>query len=173
MFKWLFGSKDGPVAEAEGTKELLVVHRHVAADPDRAFHLFVDEFRRWWPRDETLAKDKLADTRIEPKIGGRCYETDTSGATTTWGTVLSFHRPDHLVIAWQLSPTGQPVDSQAAASRLDVRFVAVDANTTDVVVVHRDFPRHGDGWEGYKVRMAAKTGWPRFIELYAKAVAGA
>jgi hypothetical protein len=37
------------------------------------------------------------------------------------------------------------------------------------VVVHRDFPRHGDGWEKYRQAMAAKSGWPMLIDAYTRA----
>ena len=47
---------------------------------------------------------------------------------------------------------------------------AVDGGKTDVVLVHRDFPRHGEGWEKYKTEMAAKSGWPRLMDLYKAAV---
>ena len=43
------------------------------------------------------------------------------------------------------------IDNEAGASRVDVRFVAADdGKATEAVIVHRDFPRHGDGWEAYK-----------------------
>ena len=169
MFKWLFGSKDaGPTIS--GTKETIVVQQRVNVSPDRAFAVFVDEFGNWWPRDLTWGKDNLAGIMIEPKYNGRCIERSKDGATAIWGTVLSINRPDHIVIAWQISANRSPEASEASASRVDVRFVAVEGGTTDVVIVHRDFARHGDGWESFKAEMAAKSGWPRLIDLYAKAV---
>ena len=86
--------------------------------------------------------------------------------------MLSFQRPEHIVIAWQISPNRSPEPSEATASRVDARFVVIDPQTTEVVVVHRDFPRHGEGWQAYRAAMGAKTGWPRLIDLYAKAVGG-
>jgi hypothetical protein len=59
---------------------------------------------------------------------------------------------------------------EAMASRLDVHFVARDAGGTEMILVHRDFPRHGDGWEKYRKDMAAPKGWPRLVELYVQAV---
>jgi uncharacterized protein YndB with AHSA1/START domain len=169
MFKWLFGSKDaGPAVS--GTKETIVIQRRINAPPDRAFAVFVDEFSGWWPRDLTWGKDNLTGITIEPKYNGRCVERTKDGATAIWGTVLSVNRPDHIVIAWQVGPGRKPIDHESAASRVDVRFVAVEGGTTDVVIVHRDFARHGDGWESFKAEMAAKSGWPQLIDLYAKAV---
>jgi uncharacterized protein YndB with AHSA1/START domain len=171
MFKWLFGKKDDAAAPG-GTPEIIVIQRRVKSAPDRAFAVFVDEMNSWWPRDLTWAKDNLDAIGIEAQLGGHAFERDKSGKTATWGTVLSMKRPEHIVFAWQIRADRSPEPSEAAASRVDLRFVPVDAETTDVLVVHRDFPRHGDGWQAYKASMASKGGWPRLIEAYAKAVAG-
>ena len=169
MFKWLFGGKNQPAA-AEGTRELLVLTRTVNAPAERAFAVFVDEFQSWWPRADTFSGDALATIAIEPRIGGHAIETNKAGGRIVWGTVLAISRPSHLVLAWQIGPNRVAIDDEASASRLDVRFVE-DAGKTKVVLVHRDFPRHGDGWEAYKTQMATK-GWPRLMELYVKAVDG-
>jgi uncharacterized protein YndB with AHSA1/START domain len=172
MFKWLFGKRDDSAAEAGGTAEIVVMNRRVGAAQDRAFAVFVDEIHTWWPQDLTWAKENLDRVGIEAKIGGRAYERDKAGSLSTWGTVLSMRRPDHIVFAWQIRPDRSPEPSEASSSRVDARFVAVDPATTDVVIVHRDFPRHGDGWQAYRAEMAGKQGWPRLIEAYAKAAGG-
>lgn len=168
MFKWLFGRK-ADSSDTGGTAEILVVNRRVGVPAERAFAVFVDEIHTWWPRDLTWAGDNLDKVGIEAKIGGRAYERDRNGGMATWGTVLSMKRPEHIVLAWQIKADRTPEPSEAAASRVDARFVVVDPRTTDVVVVHRDFPRHGDGWQAYKAQMGGKNGWPRLIEAYAKA----
>jgi uncharacterized protein YndB with AHSA1/START domain len=171
MFKWLFGRKDEST-EAAGTPEIVVVNRRVGSPRERAFAVFVDEIHTWWPRDLTWAGENLDRVGIEAKIGGHAYERHKSGEMATWGTVLSLKRPEHIVLAWQIRADRSPEPSEAAASRVDARFVSVDPKTTDLVLVHRDFPRHGDGWQAYKARMAGKQGWPRLIDAYAKAVGG-
>ena len=175
MFKWLFGSKDegGGGDQASGVKELLVVSRMVEATPERAFAVFVDEFGKWWPAKYSLAGDNLAEILIEPKMNGRAIERSKDGGETQWGTVLSFFRPSHMVLAWQISPDRQVIDNEASASRVDVRFVEQEPGKTEVVLVHRDFPRHGTGWEKYRHKMSVKEGgWPLLMDRYAKAVAG-
>ena len=176
MFKWLFGKKDeeaGGGGDTSTVKELVVVSRTVDAAPDRAFAVFVDDFGKWWPAQYSLAGENLAEIVIEPKMNGRAIERDKAGGETVWGTVLSFFRPSHLVIAWQISPERTVIDNEASASRVDVRFVAQDDGKTEVVLVHRDFPRHGGGWEKYRQQMGAREGgWPLLMDRYAKAVAG-
>jgi uncharacterized protein YndB with AHSA1/START domain len=175
MFKWLFGNKDdsGGGGDTRGVKELLVVSRTVKATPERAFAVFVDEFGKWYPAKYTLAGDNLAEIVIEPRMNGRAVERDRQGGETVWGTVLSFFRPSHMVLAWQIGPDGSVIDNEAGASRVDVRFVAKEDGTTDVVLVHRDFPRYGPGWEKYLAKMSVKEGgWPLLMDRYARAVAG-
>ncbi len=84
-----------------------------------------------------------------------------------------FDRPHHIVIAWQISPDRRPEDSDATASRVDVRFSLSDTGKTNVLVVHRDFFRHQGDWEKYRNDMASKKGWPMIMAAYAKAVAPA
>ncbi len=170
MFKWLFGEKQAPAAE--GSRDLLIVSRKLPIPVERAFQVFVDEFNTWWPRDQTWGGDKLAETVIEPKMNGRCFERTNDGAESVWGTVLTLSRPEHIVIAWQIRPDRTPEANESTASRVDVRFVETGAGTTEVVLVHRDFPRHGEGWEAYRKTMAAAKGWPRLMDLYAKAAGG-
>jgi uncharacterized protein YndB with AHSA1/START domain len=169
MFKWLFGGggKKDAGEEAGGTAELLVVSRKVPAPIDKAFARFIDEFGAWWPKSYTLAGDNLAEIRIDPRIGGRAIERDKNGVETQWGTVLSFFRPQHLVLAWQIAPDRTVVPNESNASRVDVRFVEAGPDATEVVVVHRDFPRHGDGWEKYRKDMGAGEGWPSIMDRYA------
>lgn len=174
IFKALFGRKEAaaPAAEVGGSKELLTLSRKVDADPERAFTVFVDEMNRWWPRDYTWAGDRLETIGIEPRYNGRCYERTRDGGMSTWGTVLAFDRPRHIVIAWQITPDRKPEENQAAASRVDIRFADDGAGKCDLLLVHRDFFRHGEGWEKYRNDMAARNGWPRLIEAYVKALSG-
>ena len=171
MFKWLFG-KTREQAAIGGGRDLLIVSRTVQAPVEGAFAAFVDRFNVWWPRDATWGGDRLAEIGIEAKTGGRCFERTVDGAESVWGTVLSVARPSHIVLAWQIRPDRTPEANEAAASRVDVRFVETKPGTTEVVLVHRDFSRHGEGWEAYRTAMAAAKGWPRLMDLYAKAVAG-
>ena len=169
MFKWLTGKKQVPAAE--GVKDLLVVTRTVSAARRPGLRGLLRSIRHWWPRDSTWAGDDLAEIGIEAKMGGHCFERTKDGGETVWGTVLTVARPSHIVFAWQIGPDRSAEDNEAAASRVDVRFAETTPGRTDVILVHRDFPRHGEGWEAYRAAMAAAKGWPRLIDLYAKAVA--
>jgi uncharacterized protein YndB with AHSA1/START domain len=172
MFKWLFGGKDKePGPEVSGPPELIVVEETVAAPVEYAFEVFVDRLSSWWPREYTWAKDKLAEIGIEPQYEGRCYERSKDGTESQWGTVLTVARPEHIVFAWQINADRSAEPNVALASRVDIRFTSIDADTTSIVLVHRDFPRHGPGWQNYRANMASKNGWPRILEHYKRVAA--
>jgi uncharacterized protein YndB with AHSA1/START domain len=172
MLGWLFGKKkdEGAAAGVDESRELFSLHRTVDAPIERAFEVFVDKIGSWWPRDYTWAGDQLEAFLIEPRYGGRALERRKGGATEVWGKVLAFDRPRHVVLAWQIRPDRTPEPEEGGSSRVDVRFVANAEGKTEVLLVHRDFPRHGEGWEKYKSQMAGKDGWPRLLDLYAAAV---
>ena len=170
MFKSLFRRKEKS-AQASGPAELLVIEQTVDAPIERAFAIFVDEFGSWWPREYTLSKDNLEEIGIDAKYDGHCFERGKDGAIAIWGTVLTVARPDHIVFAWQLNADRSPIENVALASRVDIRFVAATPQTTNVLLVHRDFPRHGPGWQEYRSNMASRSGWPKLIDHYANAVA--
>lgn len=174
MLGWLFGrKKDGGGAPGvEESRELFSLNRTVEAPMERAFEVFVDRIGEWWPRDLTWGGGDLDAFLIEPRYGGRALERRKDGSTEIWGKVLAFDRPRHIVIAWQIRPDRTPEPEEGGSSRVDVRFAARGEGKTDVLLVHRDFPRHGEGWEKYKTQMAGKDGWPRLLDLYAAAVRG-
>jgi uncharacterized protein YndB with AHSA1/START domain len=166
MWTSLFGRKKETVG---GTKDLLFLSRTVDLPAERAFALFVDAFNSWWPRDATWGKEKLDLIGIESRIGGRCFEKSRDGTIAVWGKVLTLDRPRHIVFTWQIRPDRSAEEEENQASRVDVRFVEGDGKKTEVVVVHRDFFRHGDGFEAYRQEMAGKRGWPTFMGCYVKA----
>ncbi len=169
MFEFLFGKKKEPAADS-GPVELIIIERIVALAPADAFALFVDKLGSWWPRELTWAKDHLEEIGIEPRVDGHCYERRTDGTTSEWGTVLTFARPEQIVFTWQINFDRSFEPSVTLASRVDVRFTARDGGT-QILVVHRDFPRHGSGWQKYRASLASRNGWPMLLDRYAAAAA--
>jgi len=171
IFKALFGRKDVPAADVGGTKELLTLARKLDVPRDRAFAVFVDELERWWPREFTLGRECVDKLGIQPRYGGRFFEMLKDGTRTTFGTVLAFERPSHVVFSWQMRADRAPEASEGTSSRVDVRFVDREPGTSEILVVHRDFFRHGEDFEAYRNQMAGKKGWPAIIEAYVRALA--
>ena len=101
-----------------GNAEMIIVSTKVNAPLEKAFATFVDDFNTWWPRALTFSGDRLQSISIDPKMNGRAIEKNRDGGEVQWGTVLSFFRPNHIVIAWQITPNRQIADSEATARRL-------------------------------------------------------
>lgn len=75
----------------------------VSAPADRAFDFFVRDIGKWWPLDShSRARDehgeKTLSCTIEPRQGGRVYETLTSGEEREWGVVLAFESGRRIVL---------------------------------------------------------------------------
>jgi len=168
MLGFLFGRKK-ETAEASGPPELLAIEKQLPVPPDRAFEIFVDKLGSWWPREYTWAKDNLEEIGIEPKLDGTCFERRNDGTASIWGTVLTIARPEQIVFTWQIGPDRSAIDNPAAASRVDIRFSAKEDGTS-FVLVHRDFPRHGPGWQKYRASLAGRSGWPFILDRYMHAV---
>ena len=168
MFGFLFGKKKEPAGEA-GSSELLVIERMVPLAQPAAFELFIDRLGSWWPREYSWAKDHLQEIGIEPRVDGHCYERRSDGTKSEWGTVLTFARPEHIVFAWQINFDRSFEPSVTLASRVEIRFTAKGPEETQILLVHRDFPRHGSGWQKYRSNLASKSGWPLILDRYAGA----
>jgi Activator of Hsp90 ATPase homolog 1-like protein len=129
--------------------------------PADAFRLFTDGMSTWWP----LPSHSVYDTEatgvvIEPRVGGRVYETTADGRTADWGIISAWEPGEHLAMSWH------PGNEPGLATHVDIHFVATDDGGTMVDVVHT-------GWEvrGADAPRAAAsydTGWKfvlgRFVD---------
>ncbi|MEU8134917.1 SRPBCC family protein [Streptodolium elevatio] len=140
----------------------------VDADVERAFAVFTEQGHTWWPAPYKLGQGGArTGLVIEPKAGGRWYETTDDGAECAWGTVLAFDAPNHLALSWAITPTFAPEPDENKASRVDVTFAADGAGKTTVVLVHSQLERHGDGWEQARDGLADQGAWPGVLAAYA------
>ena len=106
----------------------------VRCDPARAFQAFTAEIGQWWPLQMfSVAQGKARTATIEPKSGGRIYETAEDGSTHDWGRVLSWSPPSGLAMTWH---PGRAADLHTV---VELSFAA-ENGATRVRLVHR-------GWE--------------------------
>lgn len=141
----------------------------VRGDIDRTFEAFVRTIGQWWPVEPlSIGKSRVRDVSVEPRLGGRVYETWDDGTTVDWGEVLEWQPPGRLVMSWVHTP---------AATEVDLSFMALGPALTRVTVEHR-------GWEhlteeqlsedcaapgGYRSG-AYSTGWLLVLERFADSV---
>ena len=138
----------------------------VTVSPARAFTVFAAGLGEWWPREYTWSQDVLEGIGIEPLAeGGLCFERGPHGFSCHWGRVLAWEPPTRLVLAWQIAPSRAPEPDPARASTVAVAFAPVGGGTR-VSLEHRDFERHGEGWQDYEAGMGSPQGWPYILERY-------
>jgi uncharacterized protein YndB with AHSA1/START domain len=117
----------------------------VRCDPARAFQAFTGEIGRWWPLQMfSISQGKARSATMEPREGGRIYETAEDGSTHDWGRVLSWSPPRGFSMTWH---PGQPADPHTV---VELSFAA-EGSGTRVRLVHR-------GWEALGAAGAAKRG---------------
>jgi uncharacterized protein YndB with AHSA1/START domain len=96
------------------------------------FGSFVATIGAWWPvQPFSAGKDRVRDVTVEPRRGGRVYETWDDGTEIDWGTVTTWEPPERLVMTW----TGTP-----ASTEVEFTFAALGPGLTRAAVEHR-------GWE--------------------------
>jgi uncharacterized protein YndB with AHSA1/START domain len=144
----------------------------VEAPVQRAFAVFTQEMKGWWPEDHHLLDGEIGEMIFERHAGGRVYDRATDGRECTWARVLSYEPPDRVVFTWDISPAWEIETDLERTSEVEVRFIAESDSRTRVELEHRNLERHGDGWEGMHGTVSSPGGWPKTLAAYAARVAG-
>jgi uncharacterized protein YndB with AHSA1/START domain len=132
----------------------------------RTFDVFVAGMGVWWPREHSLLKGtRRAAIVIEPRVGGRWYETGEDGSVIEWGKVHAWEAPDRVVLVWQL--TGEWRYDAAFETDVEVRFTADGEGRTIVEFEHRDLDRFGEG--AAQQREGMDGGWGQILDEFVKA----
>ncbi|MDX1624718.1 MAG: SRPBCC domain-containing protein [Gemmatimonadota bacterium] len=127
-------------------------------DPDIAFHRFTERIDEWWPL-ETHACDpvKAVTCAVEPRVGGRLYETTRDGEEHLWGTITAWDPPRRLAFTWH---PGRP-----DATRQDVEITFTpERGGTRVAVFHTGWERLGENAE--ETREQYGPGWEFVLARY-------
>ncbi len=124
------------------------VHRQIVVEApvERAFSVFVEQFGRIKPPEHNILPVALADTVLEPRVGGQVYDRGVDGSECRWARVLAYEPPHRLVISWDFNPQFEIEADHARTSEVEIRFVAETAARTRVELEHRHLDRHGEGW---------------------------
>lgn len=142
----------------------------VAATQETCFRVFTDGMERWWPRDHYVGSSAANRMRVEPRVGGRWYQTGEGGSELVWGKVLAWEPPARLVLAWQLTAEWQ-YDAELL-TEVEITFTVEAAKRTRVVVEHRNLDRFGPGAAGKRKSFDAAGGWTQTLEQFARAAEG-
>ena len=145
----------------------------VHAPAATCFEVFVDRFGDWWPPEHHIGEDRtIVTVRIEPQVGGRCYDVDTDGVECQWGTVLVLDRPDRLVLAWHIQADWTIDLDPAFQSEIEVTFTPLDASTTAVRLSHGELDRHRGGGRAMSHGVSGDGGWTFLVARYGDVAEG-
>ncbi len=121
-----------------------------------AFAAFAEQIGQWWPSDFTASGENLADVTIEPKEGGRVYETNNQGKEYDWGSVLTYEPGQRVVLSWTLGlDGGSPTEVEAVFTGDDERC--------EVAFEHRGFDADQ---EMDRMKFDDEGGWNVVLEDY-------
>ena len=132
-----------------------------------AFRIFTDRLGAWWPLEtHSIASDRrlgraAVGATVEPRVGGRVYETLSDGTESDWATVLVWEPPKRFVLEWGPNP------DRPARTEVEVTFSPTDEGCV-VAVEHRGWERLGG--EAAAAREGYDAGWPRVLSFYAAGV---
>jgi uncharacterized protein YndB with AHSA1/START domain len=135
----------------------------VEASQSQAFEVFTVGIGRWWPASRGIGKEPRVGRAIEPRVGGRWFETAEDGTETTVGHILVWEPPQRFVVTWEVSAKWQP--DPGNGSEVEVCFFAEGPNATRVELEHRKFERMGIE-AGESIRKDVDGGWPYFLDLF-------
>lgn len=138
----------------------------VAGTPERAFDLFTNRMAEWWPADHHLAMSPVVAMAVEPRVGGRLYDTCEDGSESVWGRVTEWNPPDGFTFAWMITGAWQLETDVDKASRVSVSFTA-EGDRTRVAVVHNDFWRMSEGGQGMADAVGSADGWGSGLKRFA------
>ena len=138
----------------------------VSVPPERAFDVFTAKMEKWWLAEHSILKVPRQSVVIEPRPGGRWYETGIDGSECAWGYVIAWEPPGRLVLTWQIDGSWQ--FNEKFVTELEVRFVPDGANGTRVELEHRNLHAYGEGAEAMRAALDGNEGWGAELASYVR-----
>lgn len=134
---------------------------NVRRSASEAFRVFTGEIAAWWPtathtRARDAAGEKTVRVTIEPRVGGRIYETLNDGRELDWGVVEAYDPPSLFAMQWSM---GRPAEQSTLVS---VRFEPLTPASCRVTLTHENWERMGE--EAPKLREVYNNGWVMVFE---------
>lgn len=130
-----------------------IVVRRSAVD---AFRLFTEEMSAWWPlhthsRARSTEGETAVRVTVEPRVGGRVFETLQDGRELLWGDVTAYEPGAHFAMRWTMGRAAE------LGTDVSVRFESMSDRTCRVTLQHDHWERLGDDGAGLRGQYA--SGW--------------
>ena len=138
----------------------------VPAPIERAFAVFTERFGEVKPPEHNLLGAPLAETVVEPHVGGNIVDRATDGSECRWARILAYEPPDRIVFSWDINPQWSIETNPELTSEVEVRFIAETPDRTRLELEHRHIDRHGTGWESISEGVEDDEGWPLYLARY-------
>ena len=139
----------------------------VKVSQKRAFEVFTGSIAAWWPRSHHIGPAEIKSITIEPREGGRWYETGMDGVESEWGKVLVWDPHGRLVLAWQITADFKPDPN--LITEVELLFTPIGERETRVDLEHRNLERFGDKAEQMSTQVGSPGGWSKILADYAGA----
>lgn len=133
----------------------------VACTPEHAFDTWTTRIGDWWPSSHSVSGLPEIEVVLEGWAGGRIFERAPGGAEHDWGEITLWEPPARLGYLWHLR------SDRAAATDVEIRFVARDDSTTRIEIEHRGWERLGADAPSWRDRNRA--GWDGLLPHFMKA----
>lgn len=152
------------------TSEETTVRQEIVinASREQTFTVFTEQFDKVKPREHNLLEVPIAETVLEPRVGGTIFDRGEDGSECHWARILAFDPPGRIVFSWDISPRWQIETDPARSSEVEITFTAEAPDRTRVVLEHRHLDRHGAGWESARDGIDGANGWPRYLQRLAE-----
>ncbi len=120
--------------------------------PADAFRLFTERMATWWPlATHAVHETEATGVVVEPRIGGRIFETTDDGRTSEWGVVSAWSPGERFATSWH------PGNEPALATQVDVTFSPTPDGGTRVDLVHTGWEARGT--DAVKLASGYDSGW--------------
>lgn len=146
-------------------RKTLVVPTNLAA----AFDAFAHRMHEWSPQSHSLTGSRT-NIIIEPRVGGRWYETGENGTEADWGKVLAWHPPHRMVLAWQLNARFR--FDPGFVTEVEIRFEPLGEASTRVEFEHRNLERYGEAAPDVVKSLDGEDGWGGSLQNYGDLLEG-
>lgn len=137
----------------------------VRCSVEHAFDTWTRQIDLWWPlARHSVSHEDAASVTLEPRHGGRIFETTREGKEIVWGTINLWEPPNRFGYRWHIR---EP--DASAATQVTIGFTALESALTKVVIEH-------GGWEnaGPKAgprRRGNEWGWDGAIPHFTNFIA--
>jgi uncharacterized protein YndB with AHSA1/START domain len=143
----------------------------VPVPADDAFKAFTERLGDFKPPEHNLLAAPIAETVLEPHVGGWILDRGTDGSECRWARILAFDPPHRLVFSWNIGPTWQIETDPDRVSEVELNFESETPQQTRVTLEHRNLDRHGPGWESVRDGVDDTQGWSLYLDRFAALVA--